>query len=37
VVGETSGTGRSNVSRLWQSVGHQFVDELRSRDLSQTD
>jgi len=29
------GVGRSNVSRLWQSVGHKFVDELRGRDLSQ--
>lgn len=28
------GVGRSNVSRLWQSVGHKFVDELRGRDLS---
>lgn len=37
VADETHGTGRSNVSRLWQSVGHQFVDELRGRDLSQTD
>jgi putative transposase len=37
VADETHGTGRSNVSRLWQSVGHQFVDELRVRDLSQTD
>ena len=37
VAGETHGTSRSNVSRLWQEVGHQFVDELRGRDLSQTD
>lgn len=37
VVGESHGTSRSNTSRLWQEVGHQFVDELRSRDLSQTD
>jgi transposase-like protein len=37
VVGETHGTGRSNVSRLWQEVGHQFVEELRGRDLSQID
>lgn len=29
------GVGRSNVSRLWQSVGPKFVDELRGRDLSQ--
>ena len=29
------GVGRSNVSRHWQSVGHQFVDELRGRDLSE--
>ena len=31
------GVGKSNVSRHWQSVGHQFVDELRSRDLSLED
>ncbi len=37
VTGETHGTSRSNVSRLWQEVGHQFVDELRGRKLSQTD
>jgi transposase-like protein len=37
VAGETHGTSRSNASRLWQDVGHQFVDELRGRDLSQTD
>ena len=30
----SSGVGRSNVSRHWQSVGHKFVDELRGRDLS---
>ncbi len=29
------GVGRSNVSRHWKSVGHKFVEELRSRDLSQ--
>ena len=34
VADETHGTGRSNVSRLWQSVGHQFVDGLRGRNLS---
>lgn len=28
---------KSNVSRLWQSVGHKFVDELRSKDLAETD
>lgn len=27
------GVGKSNVSRLWQSVGHKFVDELRGKDL----
>ena len=37
VAGETHGTSRSNVSRLWQNVGHQFVEELRGRELSQTD
>ena len=31
----SSGVGRSNVSRLWQSVGFKFVDELRGRDFSQ--
>ncbi len=30
------GTSRLKVSRLWQSVGYPFVDELRGRDLSQT-
>lgn len=28
------GVGRSNVSRLWQEVGHKFVDQLRGKDLS---
>lgn len=28
------GVGKSNVSRLWQQAGHQFVDEFRGRDLS---
>ena len=31
------GLSRSNVSRHWMSVGHQFVDELRGRDLSEQD
>jgi putative transposase len=31
------GVSKSNVSRLWQSVGHQFVDELRSKDLAEED
>jgi len=31
------GTSKSNVSRHWQQVGHKFVDQLRSRDLSQFD
>ncbi len=35
--GNAPGVSKSNVSRLWQSVGHKFVDELRSRDLSQQD
>ncbi|MEM7314423.1 MAG: transposase, partial [Planctomycetota bacterium] len=35
---ETSpGLSKSNVSRHWQSVGHKFVDQLRGKDLSQTD
>jgi transposase-like protein len=37
VAEEAHGTGRSKVSRLWQSVGHEFVAELRGRDLSQSD
>jgi len=37
VVPEAIGTGRSSVSRLWQQVGHEFVEELRGRDLGQTD
>jgi putative transposase len=28
------GVKRSNVSRHWQQVGHQFVDKLRKKDLS---
>ncbi len=31
------GVGKSNVSRLWQSVGHKFVDELRGKDLASKD
>ena len=31
------GVGKSNVSRLWQSVGHKFVDQLRSADLIEKD
>lgn len=31
------GVGKSNVSRLWQSVGHQFVEELRGQDLTAKD
>lgn len=31
------GVSKSNVSRHWLAVGHKFVDELRSRDLSQQD
>lgn len=30
---ESPGVGKSNVSRLWQQVGHQFVEEFRSRDI----
>jgi len=28
---------KSNVSRLWQSVGHKFVDQLRGESLSERD
>jgi len=31
------GVGKSNVSRLWQSVGHKFVDELRGKELTTKD
>ncbi len=31
------GVSKSNVSRHWQSVGHKFVDQLRSHDLSEED
>lgn len=31
------GVGKSNVSRLWQSVGHKFVDELRGKNLAGKD
>jgi len=31
------GVSKSNVSRLWQSVGHKFVDELRGQDLTEKD
>jgi len=31
------GVGKSNVSRLWQSVGHKFVDQLRGQSLSEQD
>ena len=34
---DPQGTSKSNVSRLWQSAGHQFVDQLRDRDLSRFD
>lgn len=30
------GVKRSNVSRLWQEAGNRFIDELRSKDLSET-
>ncbi len=33
----TPGSSKSNASRHWQSVGHQFVDQLRSPDLSEKD
>ena len=31
------GVGKSNVSRLWQSVGHKFVDQLRGESLADQD
>ena len=31
------GVGRSNVSRLWQSAGQKFVEQLRSPSLSEKD
>lgn len=34
---QSPGVGKSNVSRLWQSVGHKFVDELRGKDLKTKD
>ena len=38
VAGENApGTSKSNVSRLWQSAGDKFVEQLRSVDLSQQD
>lgn len=37
VVPQGPGTSRSSVSRLWCSVGHNFVDELRGRNLGETD
>jgi transposase-like protein len=34
---EAPGLSKSNVSRHWQTVGHKFVDQLRSKDLTQID
>lgn len=34
---KSPGVRKSNVSRLWQAVGHQFVDDLRDKDLAKTD
>jgi len=31
------GVSKSNVSRHWQAVGHQFVDQLRGVDLAEKD
>lgn len=31
------GVGKSNVSRLWKSVGHKFVDQLRNQSLADKD
>ena len=33
----SSGVGKSNVSRLWQSAGQKFVEQLRSPSLSEQD
>ena len=33
----TPGFSKSNVSRHWKAVGHQFVDQLRGHDLSEKD
>jgi putative transposase len=33
VQSDPRGTSRSNVSRHWQQAGHQFVEQLRGRDL----
>ncbi len=34
---KSPGVGRSNVSRLWQEVGHKFVDALREKSLTTQD
>ncbi len=34
---KSPGVGKSNVSRLWQNAGHQFVEALRGHDLSEQD
>ena len=34
---KSPGVSKSNVSRHWQSVGYQFVDALRGKDLSDQD
>ncbi len=33
---EVSGTSRSEVSRLWKNEGLKFIEQLRSRDLSES-
>ena len=34
---KSPGVKKSNVSRHWQNAGHQFVEQLRGKDLSQQD
>ena len=34
---KSPGVGKSNVSRRWQAVGHPFVDELRSKEITTPD
>ena len=34
---KSPGVSKSNVSRHWQAVGHQFVDELRGKSLQEHD
>ena len=34
---KSPGVGRSNVSRLWQEVGHKLVDAFREKSLTTQD